>query len=275
MMAMAAAAKGPAGQQFAVQVIQGLTGHMKNLKGEAASLAKAMVNRIQEEVKYAQGVAQAAAYGQGFDPTGKGSGIFGSMNLASPSGLTQAQMHASPTGNIKDYNAYVAAYAQDTTGGNGPQSVQDQMKAYLKTEQSFGKDIARLRKGHLNKAVLAQLIAAGPEQGDALAQSILGGKGGIGAVNKLWSSIGSASKNLGAQAAMGQFGGTLAPNLKSGTFVNNNVSISVTLPGGKGGGDLQLSTSQINQLIAIIQKKLLQQAKRNTKTGVKLPGKGS
>jgi hypothetical protein len=264
-----------AGQQFAVEILKGMHDGMKDTSPEARKLARSLVAKIEQEVQYARGAAQAAAYGQGYDPSGKGSGIFGNMQLASPSGLTQAQMHASPTGNIKDYNAYVAAYAQDTTGGNGPQSVQDQMKSYLKTEQSFAKDIARLRKGHLNKAVLAQLIAAGPEQGDALAQSILGGKGGIGAVNKLWASIGSASKNLGAQAAMGQFGGTLAPNLKSGTFVNNNVSISVNLSGGKGGGDLQLSNAQINQLIAIIQKKLLQQAKRNNKTGVKLPGKGS
>ena len=74
---------------------------------------------------------------------------------------------------------------------------------------------------------------------------------------------------------MAQYGGVLAPDLKSGSFTTNNVSISVNLSGGKGGVDLQLSNAQISQLIAIIQKRLLQQAKRNNKTGIKLPGKGS
>jgi hypothetical protein len=270
--AMGQAAKGPAGQQFAVDILHGLTGHVKNLKGETASLAKALVKQVTAEMGYATGVANAAAYGQGYDPSGKGSGIFGSMNLASASGLTAAQMHASPSGNIKDYNAYVAAYAADTTGGNGPQSVQDQMKSYLATEKSFGADVGKLRHQHLNKAVMAQIIAAGPQQGDQIAQSILGGQGGTGAVNKLWGQIQKASKGLGAQAAMAQYGGVVAPDLKSGTFVTNNVNVSVTA---QGGTTLSLSPSQITQLVALIQQKLLQQAKRNKGTGVKAKGKSS
>ena len=271
--AMSQAAKGSAGEEFGVEILKGITGHVKNLSADASSLAKALVNKIQQEVKYAQGVAGAAAYGQGYDPTGKGSGIFGGMNLASPSGLTQAQLHASPTGNIKDYNAYVAAYAADTVGGPGPQSVQDQMKSYLSTLRSFSTDIGKLRKEHLSKDVMSQIIAAGPQQGDLIAQSILGGQGGAGAVNKIWAQIQKASKGLGAQAAMAQFGGTLAPNLKSGTFINNNVSISVSAGGS--GGLAGMSEKDLRALIQKIQAALLKQAKRNNKTGVKAHGKNA
>src|SRR5581483_4676746 len=182
---------------------------------------------------------------------------------------------ASPKGNIKDYNAYVAAYAQDTTGGNGPQSVQDQMKSYLGTVQSFGTDIGKLRKGHLNKQVLAQLIAAGPQQGDALAQSIMGGQGGIGAVNKLWDSIGKASKGLGAQAAMGQFGGYLSPDLKNATVVGKGgVAVSISVNAGSS-STLSLTKEQIAKIVAEVQAALLKQAKRNNKTGVKAHGKSA
>jgi len=263
-------------KNISVSIIDGIAAGMKNIGPGAQKIAQQLVSRISQEIKYAQGVAQAAAYGQGYDPSGKGTGIFGNMNLTSPSGLTAAQMHPAGPGtkgfNAKDWNAYVAAYAQgDPT--QQAQSVQDQMKDYLKTEQSFAKDIAKLRKGHLNKAVLAQLIAAGPQQGDALAQSILGGQGGVKSVNKLWSQIQKASKGLGAQAAMGQYGGTLAPNLKSGTFVNNNVSIHISMSGG-GKGDLaDLSTKELNALVAKIQAALLKQAKRNRKTGIRQTGK--
>lgn len=265
-------------KNVSVSIIDGIAAGMKNIGAGSQKIAREMVNQISKEMKYAQGVAQAAAYGQGYDPSGKGSGIFGGMNLTSPSGLTAAQQHPagpnSPGFNAKDWNAYVAAYAQgDPT--QQAQSVQDQMKSYLKTEQSFGKDIGKLRKQHLNKAVLAQLIAAGPQQGDALAQSILGGQGGVRSVNQLWNQINKASKKLGAQAAMGQYGGTVAPNLKSGTFVNNNVSISVSVGGG-GKGDLaDLSQKDLNALIQKIQTALLKQAKRNRKTGIQQKGKGA
>lgn len=159
----------------------------------------------------------------------------------------------------------------DTTQG----PVQTQMKSYADSLKTFSGDIKSMSKGGLNKDLLRQMIGAGPVQGDALAQSIQQGPGGIKAVNQLYASIQKMSRGIGAQAAGAIFGGTLAPNLKSGTFVNNNVSISVNLSGGKGGGDLQLTNAQINQLVSLIQKKLLQQAKRNPKTGLKLPGKGA
>lgn len=263
----------PVLKDFSVKVIDGIAAGMKDIKGGSAKIAQNLVNQIAKEVKYAQGVAQAAAYGQGYDPSGRGSGIFGGMNLADPSGLTAAQKHASPTGNIKDYNAYVAAYAQDQVGQNAPKSVADQMKDYLHTVRSFGTDIGKLRKQHLNKDVLAQIIAAGPQQGDQIAQSILGGQGGAKAINQLWSQINKASKKLGSQAAMGEFGGTLAPNLKSGTFINNNVSISISA--GAGGSLSGMSEKELKQLIQKIQQELLKQAKRNNKTGVKQTGKSA
>jgi hypothetical protein len=236
----------------------------------------------------AQAAASAAAQAAMAAQAHKAGGHFGVEILK---GLTDGIKNAKPEA-AAAAKAMVAkigqeiAYAKQTTanltaglnfGGmdttQGP--VQTQMKSYADSLKTFGGDIRSMTKGGLNKDLLKQMIAAGPVQGDALAQSIQQGPGGIKAVNSLYASIQKMSRGIGAQAAGAVFGGTLAPNLKSGTFVNNNVSISVNLSGGKGGGDLQLSNAQISQLIAIIQKKLLQQAKRNTKTGVKLPGKGS
>lgn len=161
---------------------------------------------------------------------------------------------------------------------SGAGSVADQMQSYLTSMKAFSKDISALSHGHLNKDILKQIIAAGPVQGDALAQSILnpGGtsvKSGIGQVNQLFAQIGKMSNIIGAQAGAAVFGGTLAPNLKSGTFVNNNVSISIS---GQGGNSLGgLTDKQINQLVAMIQKKLLQQAQRNRGTGIKLKSRNA
>lgn len=269
-----------AAKNFTVKVSGDISKEVKNSTA-AKAIASSLVNKIATEMKYAVGVSNAAMYGQGYDPSGKGSGIFGNMNVTNPSGLTAAQM--TPAGphakgfNAKDYNAYVAAFAADTTG-QPTQSVQDQMKSYLGTEQSFGKDIGKLRKGHLNKAVLSQLIAAGPVQGDALAQSILGGgKGGIGSVNKLWSQIQKASKALGAQAGMAQYGGKIAPGLQSASATSKGITVNVNVnAGGGSGADLgNLTTAQINAIAARVQAALQKQAKRNTKTGIKQPQKSA
>ena len=147
-----------------------------------------------------------------------------------------------------------------------------QMQNYAVAAQAFGTDLTKLRKGHLNKDLIAQIIGAGPVQGDALAQSILGGPGGIGAVNALYKQIGHSANIIGAQGAMAQFGGFLAPNLKSGSFTSNNVSINISAGNG---ATLALTDAQIKQLVAKIQAALLKQAKRNPKTGIQLAGKGA
>jgi hypothetical protein len=56
--------------------------------------------------------------------------------------------------------------------------------------------------------------------------------------------------------------------------MNNSISISVSAPGGAG-GDLNLTSAQIKTITEAVQAKLLQQARRNPKTGVKLPGKSA
>ena len=147
-----------------------------------------------------------------------------------------------------------------------------QMQNYAAAAAAFGGDVTKLRKGHLNKDLISQIIGAGPVQGDALAQSILGGPGGIGAVNALYKQIGHSANIIGAQGAMAQYGGMLAPNLKSGTFTSNNVSINISAGGG---ATLALSEAQIKQLVAKVQAALLKQAKRNPKTGLQLGGKGA
>jgi hypothetical protein len=218
-----------------------LTGHfsstLKNLAATTGNIARGLVGKITQEVGYAKGVSSAAMYGQGYDPSGKGSGIFGSMST-----------------------------------GPGSDTVYSQMQSYVSTVQSFGGDIKTLRKQHLNKDIIAQLIAAGPVQGDALAQSILQDYGGVKGVNQLWSQLGGASKALGAQAAMAQYGGYLNPSLTKGTFSYNNVTINLS---SKGGTTLSLTPGQIKQLVEEIQAKLLQQARRNQKTGIQAPGKNA
>ena len=212
----------------------------KEVKNSAAAknIATSLVNKIGQEVKYAKNVSSAAMAGQGFGTAGLISGM-------------------------------------DATPGTGGGTVFEQMQSYLGSVKSFTKDIASLRKGKLNKGIISQLIAAGPVQGDVLAQSIMNDYGGIKGVNSLWKQLGGATKGLGAQAAMAQYGGTLAPNLRSGTFVGSGgVSININVNAGQG-GTLSLSDAQIKALVAKVQAALLKQAKRNNKTGLQLSGKGS
>jgi hypothetical protein len=155
--------------------------------------------------------------------------------------------------------------------------VTDQMQSYLSSLQGFTRDVGTLRKQHLNKSIMQQLIAAGPVQGDLLAQSILQGGGtsgrsGVSQVNSLWAQIGKASNALGAQAAMAQYGGHLSPDLKSAGATVNHVTINV---GGSGSGGLNLSAADIKKLVEAVQAALLKQARRNQKTGLQLSGKGA
>lgn len=165
--------------------------------------------------------------------------------------------------------------SMDVTPGTGNGTIQEQMQSYLGSIQSFTGDLKTLSKDGLNKALIQQLVAAGPVQGDALSQSILGSYGGVGMTNSLWKQIGTASNALGARAGMAVYGGTtIAPDLKSGTVTSNNVTVNVTAPGGAG-QDLNLTSAQIKTLTEMIQAKLLQQARRNPKTGLTLAGKNS
>ena len=179
-----------------------------------------------------------------------------------------------------------AAYAKSTSanltqglnfGGmdvtQGP--VQGQMQDYAASLKTFAGDIKQMSKAGLNKDLLKQMIAAGPDQGDQLAQSISGGPGGVKAVNQLYSQIQHLSKGIGAQAAGAVYGGSIAPNLRSGTVVTNNVSVSVNM-GSAAGGDLaSLTAKEMKTLVSKIQSELLKQAHRNRKTGVAVKGKGA
>ena len=157
-------------------------------------------------------------------------------------------------------------------------SVGQYMTDYLTSETGFTSDLKTLTKGGLNKSLIQQLVAAGPVQGDLLAQSILqqggttGAAGGISSINKLWSQIGAQSHALGSQAAMSVYGQSIAPNLKSGTVTSNNISINVNVPSGSG-ANLALTTAQIKLIVEAVQAALLKQAKRNRTTGVALAGK--
>lgn len=160
----------------------------------------------------------------------------------------------------------------DVTPGTGNGTVQEQMQSYLSSMKSFSKDLTALHKGGLSKDLMKQIVAAGPVQGDALAQSILQGPGGIKQANQLNAQINKLATSIGGQAALMQYG-TLAPNAKSVTTNVVNINVSI---GGSGGGNLsQLTESQLKQLMQKIQQELLKQAKKNNKTGIKAHGKGA
>jgi hypothetical protein len=161
----------------------------------------------------------------------------------------------------------------DPATGSGP--VATQMQSYAASLKAFSADIKTMTKGGLSKDLLKQMIAAGPVQGDALAQSISSGPGGIKAVNQLYAQIQHLSKGIGAQAAGAVYGGTIAPNMKSGTIVTNNVSVNVSMGGGMGGDLGSLSPKQLKALVDQVQQALLKQAHRNRKTGTTVKGKGA
>jgi hypothetical protein len=233
-------------KQVGVSIIDGITYSVNNkdaakvgaaLVTQAASAASTLGHKVQAAFNLARGTAAAALAGQGYGTQGLISGM-------------------------------------DVTPGTGNGTVLEQMQSYLGSEKSFTGDISTLRKQHLSKVLIAQMIAAGPVAGDALAQSVLQDYGGVKAVNSVWNQIGQQSKALGAQAAMAQYGGFMAPNLKSGEFTSNNITINVNAPGG-GSANLPLTQNQINAIVRMVQAALLKQAKRNPQTGLKLRGKGS
>ena len=80
------------------------------------------------------------------------------------------------------------------------------MGSYLQAMQSFQGDMGKLAKGGLQKRLLSQLYSAGPIQGDAEAQSILGGQGGIKAANQLYNQINSLATKLGVSAIGNVYG---------------------------------------------------------------------
>jgi hypothetical protein len=278
--------------KFATQLLDGLLDSIKDPAAETKAMAQALVKQVTTEVQYGQSVASNTV--QGLNLAG--------MTVPAP-GAVQVPTSAAAPGS-KGYspatwNAYVAAYANDALPGGTnytapAQSVQQQMKSYLGSIQSFSKDLAKLTKDHLSKGVEQQIISAGPVQGDALAQSILsGGQGSVNAVNKLWNQIGTASNSLGMSAAQDIYGpikGATGKNVKVGATADLSgvhdlqnaidglkgktvtVHVNVTTSSGSGSG-VSLSTADIKQITQGVQAELLKQAQRNTKTGIQLKSK--
>lgn len=162
----------------------------------------------------------------------------------------------------------------DVTPGTGNGTVFEQMQSYAGSLKSFSGDLSKLGRGHLNKTLMKQIVAAGPVQGDALAQSILNDYGGIGNVNKEYAQINKMANKLGIKAAELQYGGHLSDNLRSGTVSSHGININVSLNKGVS-GDLELTPEQVAAIVAKVQAALLKQAKKNNKTGIKAHGKGA
>jgi hypothetical protein len=273
--------------QFASELMNGLVANVKNPMKETAAQMTALTNQVSQEVTYGQGVAAAAKQGTGYNPWGGGQTLLSTFTsgLATPTTTAGGQ----------PYQYYTD---QANIAGGGTVSVQQQMSDYLQAEQSFKGDLGKLTKGGLNKNLMQQLIAAGPLQGDQEAQSILSGAGGAKGANSLWKQINAASNQLGISSAESVYGAPKnvkvsadvaaaqsAINSIHGKTVTIHVQVDLGGSGGGGGGGggvsigagggVTLSSSAINSITQQVQKKLLQQAKRNRRTGITLPGYGS
>ncbi len=269
--------------KLASQILTGLEYGIRNAPHETAKMAQALVNKVTTEINFGKGVASAAVSGLNLP----------GMQVGTPTA----------TAGGKPYQYYLDQ--QSLAGGGPPLSVQQQMGDYLQAMQSFQGDMGKLAKGGLSKALQQQLYSAGPVQGDALAQSILGGAGGIKGANQLWNQINSAATKLGVSAIGNVYGmpathpamaGLQGKTVKVGVHANTaaaqaainaihgkSVTVSVNLNisggggsgGGGGGGGLDLTPQQIKQVSAAVQAQLLKQAKNNRRTGLQLQGYGA
>jgi hypothetical protein len=235
---------------FGKQILTGLLSGV-NMSKETSAMATALVNKVATEVNYAKGVASAAAGGAGY---GTENSLFSGM---------------------------------DVTPGTGNGTVAEQMQSYLGSVKSFTGDLKTLSKEGLSKSIMQQLIAAGPVQGDALAQSITQSYGGVGLVNSLQKQITSASNKLGMQAGESVYGYGQTAAIKTNADLGPVQALKVAMDSVRsktvdlhvnvtvGSGNQSMSVSQINQIVAKVQSQLLEQAKRNRKTGIMLPGYGA
>lgn len=86
-------------------------------------------------------------------------------------------------------------------------NVVGQMSERVKTAQKFVKDVRQLRLLGLNNASLQEIIAAGPKDGDAIAQALLqGGLASVRQVNSLEAQLNATGYSLGQQASLSQYG---------------------------------------------------------------------
>ena len=128
--------KSGAWNQVGVSIINGIsyalgknaTASGNALVQQAASASATLGHKVQAAFNLARGVAGAALAGQGYGTTGLISGM-------------------------------------DVTPGTGGGTLLEQMQSYLGSEKSFTGDLATLRKQHLSKALIAQMVAAGPGAG--------------------------------------------------------------------------------------------------------------
>ena len=84
-----------------------------------------------------------------------------------------------------------------------------QMGERVRTAQRFAADVRKLRLLGLNNSSLQEIIAAGPRDGDAIAQALLqGGLGSVRQVNSLEAQLNAAGYALGEQGSLSQYGMT-------------------------------------------------------------------
>ncbi len=204
LAASEAAAAKKAGGDFVVSVSGEIAKAMDTTAG-GQKIASTLISQIGTALNYAKGISSTTQSGLNLAQMTAGTPATSGVGAAAP---------GTPGYNPAAWNAAVAN-ATDGAAAPAP-TVQQQMQSYLSSTKSFTGDLKSLSSQGLNKGILSQLIGAGPVQGDSLAQSILGGAGGVKAVNSLQSQITKASNALGAQAGMSMYPGVkIAPNLQS------------------------------------------------------------
>ena len=171
-----------------------------------------------------------------------------------------------PGFNAGAWNAYIANFAADTPPAP---TVQQQMQAYLQTEQSFSKDLGTLGKQGLNRQLISQLVAAGPAQGDRSPRASSAAPAGPGRSTSCTRRSARRPRNSGDSGRRPLRG---ASRHFRGQFSAGGVTININVPAGAGGG-VALTTAQINSITAQVQAALLKQAKRNRTTGIALHNK--
>ena len=162
--------------------------------------------------------------------------------------------------------------------GGGTTGLIKSMKLQLQKIRTFHRDIAELSKEGLSRALLRELLTAGVSGGGlSTAKTLLGGgKGAVKEIDKLQRELAKASKELGKEGATSVF----PPQPRQQYGVGHGGKGTHWTSGEAGGGGQAINlhvTVNIDgkQAAAAVQTHMLRHARRNTATGIKLPGRAA
>jgi hypothetical protein len=151
----------------------------------------------------------------------------------------------------------------------GIQDVLGNMQAKLTAVKSFGTDLTQLRKLGLNNAVLQDIIAAGPIQGDQIAKAILnaagGGASGVASINKANTDLMAAGAVVGNAASQSQYGmtGKQAEGVINTTITVGSGAITINFGDGIRGSDRTGITTMVDKAVRKAIAEAAREAARN------------